>query len=539
MDANKLQKKLVRRLSTPAEWVYLVASYWPLICLLLGLGGLIAYAQVTSEDPLYKARATLLITGQDPILDTRKRRGFRNGAYVEQQVGILRSDQVLLGAVKKLGYADILAAEEAPIDPDRLGVVQRTYRKIVDRAKNFLGKPRVPKGGSLEEQQEQEALELFRERIGVEFHEGAGGQVRLSVLGRDRGSLVKQLNVWIKYYQKFVVSLSDTRDVFLEHRRERYNLKIRSTEAAMRAFEEESPEVSQVMRQIQWRRVTRQQAQIDQLKTPLIPGYPLMHGFGTPEISAPKALIGGGSDPVLLEMKKQFEMLRSELISLKVRNGPHAFVVKDKMNDMKRLYEQIRDYRAEGHGSFGLIDSEGTDLDFELALEEGEFPDDFDTLDETPPVTTPDSPQPSTKLKPNSIDNKEEIAAAEEELQRMIAKLLVIDTKLGKLLGLRKNYRDAVEKLEELESLSEMNKDLQAREQMIQIRVIDAPRAGVSAANQGSDNVARSVALGGGFGLGLGLAIAFFSEFFCRRVRFKSDVVNDAELEVVGVIPEK
>ena len=91
----------------------------------------------------------------------------------------------------------------------------------------------------------------------------------------------------------------------------------------------------------------------------------------------------------------------------------------------------------------------------------------------------------------------------------------------------------------ELESLSEMNKDLQAREQMIQIRVIDAPRAGVSAANQGSDNVARSIALGGGFGLGLGLAIAFFSEFFCRRVRFKSDVVNDAELEVVGVIPEK
>ena len=60
----------------------------------MGLGGLIAYAQVTSEDPLYKARATLLITGQDPILDTRKRRGFRNGAYVEQQVGILRSDQV-------------------------------------------------------------------------------------------------------------------------------------------------------------------------------------------------------------------------------------------------------------------------------------------------------------------------------------------------------------------------------------------------------------------------------------------------------------
>ena len=72
--------------------------------------------------------------------------------------------------------------------------------------------------------------------------------------------------------------------------------------------------------------------------------------------------------------------------------------------------------------------------------------------------------------------------------------------------------------------------------QTITVRILDKPTASALPVNH---EKFIKVALGGVGGLLGGFLLALTAEVFCRTVRFKKDVIEEFELEVVGVLPEK
>jgi uncharacterized protein involved in exopolysaccharide biosynthesis len=502
MDFQKFQEKLIRRATSPAELFYAISSHWLLILFLTVAGAIGLYVYKSSSTLLYEAHATLLLTPKNPIASTDFGGGLsrteeRN--FVSEQIQILNSNTVIKYLVQGLSYDRVTLSdvEEETVEDTSPGVIQDVRRKLRDKWTKVVDTFSPPTfEGSLQEKKIHGAIASFRLRSDVEPRTGSNIVV-LTARGPTRGRLTPELGAWIKAYRKRIGELtSDAFQRVLLERTGYWDKEIADARAELELFRTENQEVSKTMQGWLGMQVAHYQTFLFGLRSQRNNLRPTTSGqFAPVPLPSPQQTLFQD----LQTRRRELETQRLELLGAKPAGSRQVETLDEKIRLVTERIDEI-------------VDSA--------------------TSTESPAM----SPAPSALGPRREGELDQQIETANEELRGILLRKQAVDNNLDELQRLENAYSEALNKKREVEQLLLWSTEASEGRRIVQIQELDDPTVGLEPMNALQP---LHILLGAGCGIAAGLLLAFSVELLNRRVVFKSDVVHQLDLEVLGVFPER
>jgi hypothetical protein len=526
MSMEKVQEKLLRRLTSPVEILYDVSTHWFVLLFMISLGTLLTWAKVASEPPVFECTATVVLKPNEILLaeDVRRPTPPPRGidlTFIGEQLSLLQSDSVMDKVAMQIGDDPILEQEEDPLEGRELGFIQRAYRSIEKGVVSLIESLKRQPEGTLGEQRRQKAKAAFRERSYVQHDSkpnAVSNIIKLGVLGTHRNRLKDEILVWIDAYRSRIDEISNETFLRLFDERTDYWVKQeKDSKQQLDKFRKENADVSVERQNLNREKVIRLKMSMESLQKDFTGVGPLGPS-GT--LIGDKLVPLGPPSPEedrLNIMKKRLDQLRGDLAVLRAKSPPTSEKIKQAEEGVKNLEEEVRKLEdplmaaaaQEAAEPKPEVDSKAKDEEKEQQRE-----------------------KERTRTREEVLTRR--IKFLDNELNAAIAEQAALDEKVMELTGLIDNFKRAGDLRRQYQTLMDQKNEQKEARKIVDIQIQDRPLTSVEPVGAYYAKVALG-ALAGALG---GIFLAFNLEFFCRRIRFKKDVEDELGLTVVGVIPE-
>ncbi len=259
MTLSFLRRRIQRVLTRPPEILYALTRHWFLVvaCILLGTAAM--WVRVVGAPLVYEGRAQLLVRQTDPVLPTLSEREQRAWverdmtAFLASQTAILQSDDVLRKLLLCSGRSladDGSSTASVQDGPSAAELVQTAIRSLQQTASEWLGLQKPIPMGTEDERAMQVAIADFQRRSAVE-PEPLSHTINLLVYGQDRDALEWQLRCWIEAYKSQLAEMvKGNWGDYLAGSGQSFRALREAALRELKAFEQESPDVSNAMKEL-------------------------------------------------------------------------------------------------------------------------------------------------------------------------------------------------------------------------------------------------------------------------------------------------
>ncbi|MBI4603855.1 MAG: hypothetical protein HY721_18015 [Planctomycetes bacterium] len=484
MNIDVLRRRLLARLTSLPEIVYALTRHWVLLSICLCGGGAFMLAKVSTEAVVYEGKATLSLHAGEAMLVDQDRRSDAAAAdasrFYASRVEILTSDTVLRRLVDELKTEAILSQESNP-EEATYGTLRRAIGEVKRRygeLMSYLEHPDVRDTGP--ENNTQRAVSSLRRRSQV-LQNPRTGTIGLRVYGNDRDLLLRELEAWIDAYQnRLVVMAEESREIFINSRTRFWKRKVDDAKEVLDAFKREHPDVSKAAQDLLLQQILRLELRREDLSRELELGEP----------QAPPPDDTRAKDPGTQALLAQKLDLEKRLIETIPIHGEGSDVVRSLKESLQIVEGKLK----------GLDPSKGSD------------------------------PEARRREVREQLEKHAALIGASRARHAQHAAVL------DELQGLESEYKRAQDTHENYRLMLVEEGDRGEMRKMVQVQVADKPVVSWQPFNTYPH---RQVLYGSAAGLALGVALALLAEVLATRVRFKSDIVNELGVPVVGVIPRK
>jgi uncharacterized protein involved in exopolysaccharide biosynthesis len=478
-NLEAFRKRMVQRLTSPPEILYALTRHWVLMTCLVSFGILIMAAKVSTDLPLYEAKATLLLSGDESDLVEKAnsvdpREQDPQKAFTSW-VSHLTRDAVLRRLVQVVNPIDLMAQDANP-EEGNYGTVRQLISKFKKKAVAFfehLEHPRVQDIG--EEYEIQRAVAAFKRRSRV-TPDPRTSTVKIQVFGTDREGLENELDKWIRVYTATLVELSrESRVLFFNSMREQYTASEESARKDLEAFRNASPAVSKLAHDSLLQQIKVLEERRQRLALAIEEGEtePEEKPETDPEILA------------LIEQQRKLETARDDLLRT---YQPESLKVRPLNEQLRQLAEKIEQMKA---ARPGFTHSE---------------------------KATPEERMQKAVQALEAATEQQRVLASKLEEHRRLEEALAEQT------GRRKQY----------EEKNIVEGDRGPWTKYVQAQVLEKPQASWTPYET---YPYRQVLYGALAGLALGTFFALLRELLRSTIHLKSDIEAEFPVRVVGVIP--
>jgi uncharacterized protein involved in exopolysaccharide biosynthesis len=497
LELSKFQRKLVRRITSPMEVFYAVTAHWFLIFFFMLIGLLSLLVMVGQEPPLYSASMTLILKqpqklmqvklGPTPIGDEAN--------FINEEQRILISESVVRETVQYLGYHKT-ALLNAQDDVNRAEGSSGFLLRAVESGREFLS-ALLPDEATDEMSEEvglKRAVEAFSRRSSVLTARGSN-HIKLRVIGPDRKQLVEELNAWLGAYR--AVSrrvVAERTAAYLDHRIRFWKEEVEAARKRLEDFMTKHPEATKEKLDSLEETVTRQQSVLERLTLRLDDALSKASSGQPVDLTTPESL----DEELAAEMRQKLKALELERVEIISRYGELSYEF-DRHNDkIKKFKAQIQE------------------------LESSSF--------------QKDPTDPGGKGLEVALDNFRKLVEREvEKLDEYRGRKAAIENQVEQAREIQDEIKSCVTRLEDFQRDQLLAKESEEASR-VGIGVLDEPTADAQAL---PSRKRLKIAGGAAGGIAAGIVVAFILELLSRRVRFKKDVTNDHDLDVVGVLLER
>ncbi len=486
-----VKDRATRAVTRVPEIAYAVSRHWFAIVICIVIAAIAGWVFAQTRRHVYRGTVKLKVNPVASILGEQASYRFRDEMklFMNTQTVILTSDSVLRKVAQSTGLdtpaEDAPLASESPVETVRrkIGQAKSTALEMLD-----LDEPRA--GGFAREQALENAAETFRKRSNV-VADPDSATITLEVYGADHARIRAELDGWVDAYITHVEDMDSTaHDEFFSNLLDYYSKLEKEAVEHLDAFKRDNPEVSEG--ELQWL-----EEQIADLKV-------RRGDLSRPGGGLGALVPGAGSgviDPALASLTEALNVLTQQLIQKKAEGFREESQEVQKILRSRELVEkEIQQIRL------GVDDP--TSGDAELAAAQKRL--------------------------------EEQIAKRIESLTAELREKMVRRTALKEQLAERKRLEDDLQRIrdrrERYSSIRHDTLDMRESWKTVKVQRLDDPHVPSSPHEYRPLFVISLASLGG---LGAGILLALVFEIFCRRVRFKHDLLNELDLRVVGVIPRR
>jgi uncharacterized protein involved in exopolysaccharide biosynthesis len=492
MNLESLRKRSLRILTAPPEVLFAMTRHWTLIAICLSVAALITWGKAITEPVIYEGRAVLLVNPsknyvmQETVRGTVRPRDD-NTVFLTTQAGILWSESVLRGLVKKMGAGTILQ-QGHEVDESQLSAAHRFAIAFQSSISGFLRMLRPRVAGDVQddgvEKLEQQAITGFRTRA-IVTPETRSNTLDLRIYGYSRGQIESELKEWIASYQARVSDMEEEIiDTFIAGRRKHWAQIEEAHLKALNDFKIQNPEATLAYSTA----LANDLAELREHR-----GYlRRQRDFGGTLLPLPEPSIAA-RDPELADVLRQRALIEAEIRTrLGGGEGENSTMV-------QRLRGRLREVNAK-LAVLGYVDFKST------------------------------APE----------DREAQIEKLFQDIEAQIAALMqeqaTLDAKLLELTELETRWRSARDTREGYEQRGKEIDDQIQQLFAVQITVADKPW--VSTQPYNADRYMR-VLIGSVVGLFAGIVLALVLEILCGKVRCRNDIVSEFSVPLVGVVPRR
>ena len=530
MNLQRFQQKLIRRLSSPMEYLHAITAHWLLIFVIaVGVASVVA-VQVVRSRPIYDATATLILTPPERHMLVRPggapREGGgrnRNRDFLAEQMGILQSASVYKLVVTTLGHYKRPRRQSK--EPADVSAVEEIYDELKERIVDFLVDESAEAPVDSADVRLKSAMGRFSRRVFVNPRQKSR-QIKLRILGGNRAVLERELETWIESYRRVLKRLSDEDSLQLENHIATWTAMTKSASDKLDQFRKDNPEVRRSLLEAAKDNLVDQRSYVRRLQAEILlavddepedlqpVGDPGLQNFPAGERARTV-----DDDAAIKELTRKISGLNLRRIDVLSKYGPKSYVI-------RKLDESVASHQKE-------LDRMRNELLVLLSEEAKEV----DVATPTPATATVADERPrKARRKTSSERLQDAIDFAKREERKAQREVERLEASLSDFNDLKVEHQATQMTLQKYEEYKNFIDDSAKSNQTITVRVLDIPTASAVPVNA---NKFKKVALGGAVGLLAGFVLALAAEVLCRTVRFKKDVVDELDLEVVGVLPEK
>jgi uncharacterized protein involved in exopolysaccharide biosynthesis len=475
-----IKNRALQRLSSPPELLYAFTRHWLLIIGLAAFGTLVMTGKVSTDTPLYEAKATMSLHADQSIVVGHggSTEGKDSERLLMSRVSLLSSETVIRTLVQHLKPPNLLAQDENPEEPS-YGPVRKFVSQIKKEINEFLTYLEHPQTRDYGEEREiQRAVSAFRRRSEV-VPNTRTGTVQLRVYGTNRELLLRELDQWIEAFRVRLVELPrETRDYYLDSRMRHWREMEASAQRDIDDFRRANPDVSKEAQNLLVQETLRLQLRKENLERQLEGGGVPLEARASTEPSNPEV-------EDLLSQKRQLEADRRKLL-------PHFPPESDRLRSVN---ENIRLVEEKLREVLGL------------------------------------SPERVEREKPTLA---EQITALTNAINQAVQQQSALASRLDVLHNLEEEHQLARRTRMSYEVMGHEELDRRESTKLMDAQVIEKPQASWLPFET---YPYRQILYGGIAGLGAGASLALLLELFRRTVRLRSDVETEFPVRVIGVIP--
>lgn len=486
MHFDSLKKRMIRIATTPPELLFAMTRHWLIVAGCLAVGTTVMLGKVATDTQLYSGTLTLLV---DPGATAEYEGGtgrIAPGAgqrFLQAQVEIFKSDSVLRRIVQLLTHDQVLIQDENPEEknygPIRTAV--NDLRTQILDGLNYLKYPGTNDFGI--ERDIQRAIRALRRRSVVTANPRTG-LLELKLYGNNRQRLHKELTSWELAYRKRTEDLQENVfDNFVRARQEQYRIVEEKAQAEIDEFQAVYPEVSaNALERLQAEKAGLEGKRLEarghlvNLKYGRAPSTALNTADESPEVKA----------------------LRDVLSNLRIQRSTRLATFRETSPEVQAVEREIKQIKAALIRAEGGIDLNEDPLQSKLRLET-------------------------------------EIEDHTQRLREIYKAERILTTQLETLGNLKRRLTEYSTRRERVETDDILFRDLLARDK-VTVQQVNPPSVNTQPALTFPH---RQVLYGTAAGASLGILIALLMETLSNKIRFRSDIENDLDLPVVGVIPRK